>query len=72
MSGTEADTLDPRLAEIRNFQGKYPRQLWWLFLAEMWERFCFYGMRGVLTVFMIEKLLMDEGTANLQYGGIQA
>ncbi|MGE3174619.1 MAG: peptide MFS transporter [Planctomycetota bacterium] len=64
--------MDPRLAAIRDFQGTYPRQLWWLFLSEMWERFCFYGMRGVLTVFMIQKLLMDEQQANLQYGGIQA
>ncbi len=68
----QAAALDPRLAAIRNFEGKYPRQLWWLFLAEMWERFCFYGMRGVLTVFMVEKLLMAEDTANLQYGAIQA
>lgn len=72
--------LDPRLLAIRNFEGKYPRQLWWLFLAEMWERFCFYGMRGVLTVFMIEVLLKPAGfgeaaaaeAANLQYGAIQA
>ncbi len=64
--------LDPRLAAIRNFQGKYPKQLWWLFLSEMWERFCFYGMRGVLTVFMIKALMMEERDANLRYGAIQA
>ncbi|GAB4139533.1 MAG: peptide MFS transporter [Planctomycetota bacterium] len=64
--------LDARLARIRDFQGKYPMQLWWLFLSEMWERFCFYGMRGVLTVFMIERLAMDKSAANLQYGAIQA
>ncbi len=64
--------LDPRLAAIRNFQGKYPKQLWWLFLSEMWERFCFYGMRGVLTVFMTERLLMKDDEAQLRYGAIQA
>lgn len=64
--------LDPRLLAIRDFQGTYPRQLWWLFLSEMWERFCFYGMRGVLTVFMMQKLSMAEKDANLQYGAIQA
>lgn len=63
---------DPRLAAIRNFQGKYPRQLWWLFLSEMWERFCFYGMRGVLTLFMIQQLAMAKAEANLRYGAIQA
>jgi proton-dependent oligopeptide transporter, POT family len=60
------------LDEIRDFKGKYPKQLWYLFLSEMWERFCFYGMRGVLTVFMVEKLLMSEKDANMQYGAIQA
>lgn len=62
----------PTLEEIRGFEGKYPRQLWYLFLSEMWERFCFYGMRGVLTVFMVEQLAMAEKQANLKYGAIQA
>ncbi len=62
----------PTLDQIRNFEGKYPRQLWYLFGTEMWERFCFYGMRGMLTVFMVTKLGLDDRTANLQYGAIQA
>lgn len=65
-------SLDPRLAAIRNFSGKYPRELWWLFLSEMWERFCFYGMRGVLTLFMVQQLLLSKSDANRQYGAIQA
>jgi len=60
------------LAEIQNFKGKYPKQLWYLFFSEMWERFCFYGMRGMLAVFIVSQLKMDEGPANLQYGAIQA
>lgn len=60
------------LEQIRDFKGKYPRQLWWLFLAEMWERFSFYGMRGMLTIFMVEKLRMNESEANLKYGATQA
>ncbi|MFN0033400.1 MAG: peptide MFS transporter [Flavobacteriales bacterium] len=60
------------LESIQNFKGKYPKQLWYLFLAEMWERFCFYGMRGVLTVFMVEQLMMTDADANLKYGAIQA
>ncbi len=62
----------PTLEQIRDFRGKYPRQLWFLFLSEMWERFCFYGMRGVLTVFMIEQLAMPKAEANLKYGAVQA
>lgn len=66
------------LEEIQNFEGKYPKQLWYLFFSEMWERFCFYGMRGVLTYFMITHLILEggghmaEGQANLQYGATQA
>ena len=60
------------LENIRGFKGKYPRQLWALFFTEMWERFCFYGMRGMLTVFMVSQLGLDDPTANLQYGAIQA
>lgn len=58
--------------EIQNFKGKYPKQLWYLFFSEMWERFSFYGMRGMLAVFMVSQLAMDEKTANLQYGATQA
>ncbi|HRO98882.1 MAG TPA: peptide MFS transporter [Flavobacteriales bacterium] len=60
------------LDQIRTFEGKYPKQLWALFFTEMWERFCFYGMRGMLTVFMVSQLGLDDVTANLQYGAIQA
>jgi len=63
------------LESIQNFEGKYPKQLWYLFLVEMWERFCFYGMRGVLTIFMADQVLglsLSDKEANLKYGAIQA
>lgn len=60
------------LEQIQNFSGNYPKQLWYLFIVEMWERFCFYGMRGVLTVFMVDQLFLKDDAANLQYGAIQA
>ncbi|MDQ1163299.1 POT family proton-dependent oligopeptide transporter [Chryseobacterium sp. SORGH_AS 447] len=60
------------LNEIQNFKGKYPRQIWSLFFSEMWERFCFYGMRGMLVFFMISQLNFHESEANLQYGATQA
>ncbi len=63
------------LEQIQDFKGKYPKQLWYLFLVEMWERFCFYGMRGVLTIFMADKMLglsLSDKDANLKYGAIQA
>lgn len=64
--------MQQTLAEIQDFKGKYPKQLWYLFFSEMWERFCFYGMRGMLTVFMVSQLMMKEDVANLQYGATQA
>ncbi|MBC7567032.1 MAG: peptide MFS transporter [Pedobacter sp.] len=60
------------IEEIQDFKGKYPKQLWSLFFSEMWERFCFYGMRGMLTYFMVTQLLMNDVDANLQYGATQA
>ncbi len=60
------------LDEIQNFKGKYPRQIWSLFFSEMWERFCFYGMRGMLVFFMISQLNLHEKEANLQYAATQA
>ncbi len=62
------------LGEIRNFKGKYPKQLWYLFTVEMWERFSFYGMRGVLVLFMVDQFResMTRVDANLKYGAIQA
>ena len=60
------------LNEIQNFKGKYPKQIWSLFFSEMWERFCFYGMRGMLVFFMISQLNFHEKEANLQYGATQA
>ena len=62
----------PTLEEIRDFKGKYPKQLWHLAGSEMWERFCFYGMRGMLVVFMVSELGLTDKVANLQYGAIQA
>ncbi len=66
------NTADLTLEQVQDFKGKYPKQLWYLFFSEMWERFAFYGMRGMLTIFMVEQLMLNERDANLKYGGIQA
>ncbi len=60
------------LEQIQTFEGKYPKRLWYLFFSEMWERFAFYGMRGMLVYFMTKQLLMPDDEAQLKYGGIQA
>lgn len=63
------------LEEIQGFKGKYPRQLYVLFLTEMWERFTFYGMRALLILFMISGAsfpAFGDEKANLTYGAYQA
>jgi POT family proton-dependent oligopeptide transporter len=34
----------------------HPRGLFYLFFAELWERFSFYGMRALLTLYMVKEL----------------
>ena len=34
----------------------HPKGLAYLFFAELWERFSFYGMRALLTLFMVEEI----------------
>ncbi len=50
-------------------QSRHPKGLWVLFGTEMWERFNFYGMRAILTLFMVNALLMKEEEASIIYGG---
>lgn len=53
-------------------QKGHPKGLWVLFGTEMWERFNFYGMRALLTLFMVNSLLMKEADASIIYGGFLA
>jgi POT family proton-dependent oligopeptide transporter len=55
----------------QNLQTKngHPKGLWVLFGTEMWERFNFYGMRAILTLFMVNALVMKENEASIIYGG---
>ena len=50
-------------------QKGHPKGLWVLFGTEMWERFNFYGMRALLSLFLAEALLMGESESSIIYGG---
>src|SRR6188508_1642817 len=52
-----------------NVKKGHPKGLWVLFGTEMWERFNFYGMRAILTLFLVNSLMMKEEEASLIYGG---
>ena len=47
---------------------RHPRGLVVLFFAEMWERFSYYGMRGLLIFYLTQHFLFDDKFANGQYG----
>ena len=50
-------------------QKGHPKGLWVLFGTEMWERFNFYGMRALLSLFLADALLMGKTEASIIYGG---
>ncbi len=56
----------------------HPRGLYVLFFAELWERFCYYGMRALLALYIADQFFhgMSEGAAqkeaSLSYGGFTA
>lgn len=53
-------------------QGGHPRGLYTLFFSEMWERFCYYGMRALLTLYLIKSLAMGDAEAFGIYGAYTA
>ncbi len=55
-----------------NQASKHPKGLWVLFGTEMWERFNFYGMRAILSLFMVHALMLGESNASIIYGGFLA
>ena len=50
----------------------HPKGLYVLFTTEMWERFNFYGMRALLTLFLVNALMVREADASIIYGGFLA
>ena len=50
----------------------HPPQLARLFTTEMWERFGYYGMRALLTLYLAKHFLFSDGTTTGLYGGFTA
>jgi proton-dependent oligopeptide transporter, POT family len=46
----------------------HPRGLALLFLTEMWERFSYYGMRAIFSLYMINALMFSKAKASEIYG----
>lgn len=54
----------PVLLQMRN----HPKGLFILFFAEMWERFSYYGMRGILIFYLTQHFLFKDDYASGLYG----
>jgi proton-dependent oligopeptide transporter, POT family len=58
-------------ADKRTWFG-HPRELARLFTTEMWERFGYYGMRALLTLYLTKHFLFSDHQATGLYGGYTA
>jgi POT family proton-dependent oligopeptide transporter len=59
-----AATAIPVFLQLR----RHPRGLTILFFAEMWERFSYYGMRGLLIFYLTQHFLFGDSAAAGEYG----
>ena len=50
----------------------HPRGLFILFLTEMWERFSYYGMRGLLILYLTQHFLFSDEESSVLYGAYTA
>ncbi len=50
----------------------HPSGLMTLFFSEMWERVCYYGMRVLLTLYLVKSLMKGDSEAALIYGSYTA
>ena len=50
----------------------HPKGLYVLFLAEMWERFSYYGMRALLIFYLVQHWLFSDSEASVIYGAYTA
>ena len=50
----------------------HPKGLFLLFLAEMWERFSYYGMRALLIFYLVQHWLFSDSEASVIYGAYTA
>ncbi|MEP3916749.1 MAG: peptide MFS transporter [Parasphingorhabdus sp.] len=50
----------------------HPKGLFVLFLAEMWERFSYYGMRALLIFYLVQHWMYSDSEASVIYGAYTA
>jgi len=50
----------------------HPKGLLYLFFAELWERFSFYGMRALLTLYMVNEIFEALATRDIAAAAVYA
>ncbi len=61
-------TLATGIPVLLQILKNHPRGLIICFFAEMWERFSYYGMRGLLIFYLTQHFLFGDGEAGSIYG----
>lgn len=51
---------------------KQPKAFYLIFSIEFWERFGFYGMQAILTVYLVKILGMNESASFVLFGAFSA
>ena len=67
---SDAATLEAT-AKDTSFFG-HPKGLAVLFFTEMWERFSYYGMRGLLIIYLTQHFLFSDERSAVMYGAYTA
>ncbi|MCB0763310.1 MAG: oligopeptide:H+ symporter, partial [Flavobacteriales bacterium] len=60
------------MTDTTHVEKGHPQGLYWLFAAEMWERFCYYGMRALLLLYLVQSLAMGDNMGFAVYGAYTA
>jgi len=75
-TATEDSPAEPDISHVNPLNQEtwfgHPRQLARLFTTEMWERFGYYGMRALLTLYLAKHFLFSDQTTTGLYGGFTA
>ena len=68
---TDTSATPPAAPKDTSFFG-HPKGLAILFFTEMWERFSYYGMRGLLIIYLTQHFLFSDERSTIMYGAYTA
>ncbi|XP_059472320.1 peptide transporter family 1-like [Neocloeon triangulifer] len=63
---------EPHLEAMQGPTLKYPKAVFFIISNEFCERFCYYGMRTILSLYLVQWLMYSEDTATVVYHAFAA